>query len=76
MLVFIFHVGCIEQNTALRSRKGALLWVISASDGNKLAEYELVSPDKIGMWDGMAVANSRLYLATKDGRILCFAGNE
>jgi hypothetical protein len=23
----------------------------------------------------MAAANSRLYLATKDGRILCFAGN-
>jgi len=52
MLVFIFHVGCKEQNAALRSRKGALLWVISASDGKKLAEYELGSPDKIGMWDG------------------------
>ncbi len=29
-----------------------MLWVMSASDGKKLAEYKLESPDKIGMWDG------------------------
>ena len=50
ILAFIFHVGCIEQNAALKSRKGALLWVISASDGKKLAKYELGS---ISVWDGM-----------------------
>jgi hypothetical protein len=62
-----------EQNAALEGRKGGLLLVVSASDGKKVAEYKLES---IPVWDGMAAANSRLYLATKNGRILCFAGNK
>ncbi len=62
-----------EQNAALEGRKGGLLLVVSASDGKKVAEYKLES---IPVWDGMAAANSRLYLATKNGRILCFAENK
>ena len=62
-----------EQNAALGGRKGGLLLVVSASDGKKLTEYKLES---IPVWDGMAAANGRLYLATKNGKILCFAGNE
>jgi outer membrane protein assembly factor BamB len=62
-----------EQNAALGGRKGGLLLVVSASDGKKVAEYKLES---IPVWDGMAAANNRLYLATKNGRILCFAGNK
>ena len=62
-----------EQNAALEGRKGGLLLVVSASDGKKVAEYKLES---IPVWDGMAAANSRLYLATKNGRILCFAGRD
>jgi len=59
-----------EQSAALEGRKGALLWVVSASDGEKLAEYNLESPP---VWDGMAAANGRLYLATNDGRVLCYS---
>ena len=62
-----------EQNAALGGRKGGLLLVVSASDGKKLAEYELES---IPVWDGMAAANKRLYLATENGKILCFAGRD
>ena len=62
-----------KQSDALEGQNGALLLVVSASDGKKLAEYKLDSPP---VFDGMAVANSRLYLATKDGRILCFAGRD
>jgi outer membrane protein assembly factor BamB len=62
-----------EQAAALEGRKGALLWVVSAQDGKKLAEYNLESPP---VWDGMAAANGRLYLATKDGKVLCFGGKE
>jgi outer membrane protein assembly factor BamB len=62
-----------EQTAALEGRKGALLWVVSASDGKKLAEYNLESPP---VWDGMAAANGRLYLATNDGKVLCFGGKE
>jgi len=62
-----------KQSAALEGQNGALLLVLSASDGEKLAEYKLDSPP---VFDGMAAANGRLYLATKNGKILCFAGNE
>lgn len=62
-----------EQNAALGGRKGGLLLVVSASDGKKVAEYKLES---IPVWDGMAAANNRLYLATENGKIWCFAENE
>jgi len=60
-----------QQSAALQGEAGALLWAVSASDGTKLAEYELDSPPA---WDGMATANGRLYLAMVDGKVLCFAG--
>jgi outer membrane protein assembly factor BamB len=60
-----------EQSAALDGQKGAMLWAVSASDGEKLAEYKL---DDVPVLDGMAAANGRLYLATKNGRILCMAG--
>ena len=61
-----------EQSAALEGSKGGCLLVVSASDGQKIAEYELES---LPVWDGMAAANNRLYFATKNGKILCFAGN-
>jgi outer membrane protein assembly factor BamB len=62
-----------EQSAALEGSKGGLLLVVSASDGQKLAQYELES---LPVWDGMAAANNRLYFATKNGKILCFAGRD
>jgi len=60
-----------EQSAAIEGRRGALLWAVSTSDGEKLAEYQLES---VPAWDGMAAANGRLYLSTADGKVLCFAG--
>ena len=51
-------------------RKGALLNVVSAADGKELAKYKLESPP---VFDGMTVADGRLYVSTKDGRLLCMA---
>ena len=62
-----------EQNAALDGKQGALLRVVSASDGKKLAEYKLES---VPVWDSMAASNGRLYLATRNGKVLCFAGKE
>ncbi|MFB0552578.1 MAG: PQQ-binding-like beta-propeller repeat protein [Phycisphaerae bacterium] len=62
-----------KQIAALEGQSGALLLAMSASDGKKLAEYKLDSPP---VFDGMAAANNRLYLATKNGKIMCFAGNK
>lgn len=60
-----------EQVATLEGQKGAMLWMVSTEDGNKIAEYKL---DSLPVFDGMIAANGRLYLATKDGSVLCFAG--
>lgn len=65
------QVKLIEQDAVFEGSKGGLLFVVSASDGRKIKEYELES---LPVWDGMAAANNRLYLATKNGKIICFAG--
>ena len=49
---------------------GGILWAVSASTGEKLAEYKL---DAAPVWDSIAVAQGRLYIATQDGNLHCFA---
>ena len=60
-----------DQDAALTGAKGAVLWSVSAADGRRLCEIRL---DATPVWDGMAAANGRLYLATTDGKVRCFAG--
>lgn len=60
----------VEQNAAFEGQKGALLWIVSASTGEKLAEYKLES---VPVWDGMAAANGRLYISLKNGKVVCLA---
>ena len=60
-----------DPHAAYEDRKGGMIWVASAQDGSKVAEYELASPV---VWDGMAAAYGRLYISMKDGSVLCLAG--
>ncbi len=53
---------------ALQGGKGGVLWAVSTTDGEKLAEYKLDSPP---VFDGMIAANGQLYISTRDGRVLC-----
>jgi outer membrane protein assembly factor BamB len=53
-----------------KENEGAILLVISTSDGSELARYPLDSPP---VFDGMAAANGRLYLSLLNGRLLCMA---
>jgi len=48
---------------------GGVLWAAAAETGNKLAEYKLPAAP---VWDGMAVAQARLYFTLQDGSIFCF----
>jgi len=57
-------------DAALSGATGATLWAVSVADGKKLAEIRLDAPPA---WDAMAAAGGRLYLATLDGKVLCFA---
>jgi hypothetical protein len=52
---------------------GGSLWVCSASDGTKLAEYALPAPVN---WDGMAAADRRLFVSTANGRLVCMAPSD
>ena len=61
----------VEQDAALLGRRGATLWSVAADDGEKLAELKLES---MPVWDGMAAARGRLYLATVDGKVRCYGG--
>ena len=62
-----------EQSAALEGKRGSLLVAVGADDGRKLAAYRL---DSAPVFDGMAAAGGRLYLAMLDGSVVCLgAGN-
>ncbi len=58
-----------DPHGAWEGRKGGVLAAFAAGSGKKLAEYKLDAPP---VWDGMAAAGGRLYLATMDGKVVCF----
>jgi hypothetical protein len=58
----------LRSQAAFDGKQGALLRAVSTETGETLSEYRL---DALPAYDGMAVANGRLYLATQDGKLLC-----
>jgi len=61
-----------QQAAVLEGSEGALLWAV-ATDGTKLAEKKLKC---IPVFDGMAAAGGRLYMATTDGKVICMGGKK
>ena len=61
--------GSKDPVATLEGRNGGQLLAVSAADGGKLAQYPLDAPP---VFDGMAAAGGRLYLATTDGKVLSF----
>jgi outer membrane protein assembly factor BamB len=53
-----------------QGKLGGILWIASAVDGKKLAQYKLKAAP---VWDGMAAAYGRLYISTADGKLVCLA---
>jgi len=58
-----------EQDAAYEGKRGALLMGVSTTNGETLFRLDLPDPP---VWDGMAAAGGRLYLAMSDGKLLCF----
>jgi hypothetical protein len=56
---------------AFEGRRGGILQVLSTLDGSVIAEHKLGSPP---VFDGMIAARERLYISTRDGRLLCMGG--
>ncbi len=57
------------QEDAWKGKHGGLLWVVSAENGKKLAEYKI---DSIPVSDGMAVAQRKVFISLIDGSVVCF----
>jgi len=53
---------------AYAGEKGGQMLAVSATDGKKIAEYELQAAPA---WDGIAAANGKLYVCLADGTIQC-----
>ena len=60
-----------DPHASYDGRRGGAVLVCSEEDGAVLARLPLDSP---AVWDGVAAANGRLYIATQDGRIVCLNG--
>jgi hypothetical protein len=60
----------LGSEAALAGQSEAILLAVSTADGHPHAHTPLPSPP---VWDGMAAADGCLFLATRDGRVLCLA---
>jgi outer membrane protein assembly factor BamB len=58
-----------QQDDAFEGKLGARLQAVSAADGKTLFEFHLNS---LPVWDGMAAAGGKLYIATDGGVVHCF----
>ena len=69
------HAMTLAGHKLLLAGGNGQLRVISTEDGKVLAEQKLPEP----VWDGMAVAQERVFYSTRDGKLLCLgagAGRE
>jgi hypothetical protein len=62
--------GTHGASVAEKASEGILL-IASDSDGKTLGQFPLEAPP---VWDGMAAARGKLYVATTDGSVVCLAG--
>ncbi|MBK8090759.1 MAG: PQQ-binding-like beta-propeller repeat protein [Verrucomicrobiaceae bacterium] len=58
-----------EQNEALEGRRGAKMWAVNVETGEQSTGLDLTSPP---VWDGITIAQGRVYISTVDGRLQCF----
>jgi len=58
------------QKDAWQGKSGGVLWAVSADTGEKLAEYKL---DSFPVFDGMSLADGKLFMSLKDGTVACYA---
>jgi len=60
-----------DPTSTLRGKKGGILLAVAPDTGKTISTHNLDSPP---VFDGMAAADGRLYLATMDGHLLCLSG--
>jgi hypothetical protein len=60
----------IEALRKWQGHQGGRLWCLATKDGKGMSQLPLPSPT---VYEGMAAAHGKLYLALKDGSVLCLA---
>ena len=58
-----------EQDAAFAGKSGGILRAVASTNGKTLADIRL---ETTPVWDGLAAANRRLYMAGTDGTLRCF----
>jgi hypothetical protein len=58
-----------EQDAALDGKKGGSILAVNTNNGDVNGDVELPSPP---VWDGIAIARGRLYVASVDGKVTCY----
>ncbi len=58
----------VEALEKWQGKRGGNLWCLATPNGKKVSELRLPSPT---VYEGMAVAYGKLYVALKDGSVLC-----
>ena len=56
---------------SFEGRMGSELWALSAEDGTIISQQKL---DEMPIFDGMIVADDRLFLCTETGDVICMGG--
>ncbi len=56
---------------AFTGKTAGILWTVGTATGNKLTAHDLPAAP---VWNGMAAAGGRLFLALKDGSVSCLGG--
>lgn len=57
-----------NQSASLSGKRGAKLLAVSLEDGKTLGELTI---HNLPVWDGMAIANGRLFMSTTAGEVVC-----
>jgi hypothetical protein len=61
-----------RQDASYEGKHGALLVGFSKDQGRPLSQLKLPA---VPVWDGMAAAQGLLFVATRDGAVLCFGAD-
>jgi hypothetical protein len=58
-----------EQDASLSGKRGALVKIFNKGDGQVTRDFTIDSPP---VWDGVSVAQGRIFIVTEDGKIRCY----
>lgn len=58
-----------EQDASLAGKRGALVKIVNTGNGQVARDFTIDSPP---VWDGVSVAQGRIFIVTADGKIKCY----